>query len=46
MDGNYSVKTGYLAIMEWAENSNLNSVGSSSTYNNIWQVIWKLNIPP
>ncbi|KAK2373667.1 hypothetical protein QL285_074691 [Trifolium repens] len=45
-DGNYTVKIGYQAIMDWRDHFDNNNVSSSSNYNNIWGKIWKLRVPP
>ncbi|GAU41445.1 hypothetical protein TSUD_98410 [Trifolium subterraneum] len=46
LDGNYSVKSGYQAIMNWVESTTTNTTSSSAMSNNIWQILWKLNVPP
>jgi ribonuclease HI len=45
-DGNYTVKTGYKAIMEWAQNSNSDLPGSSGLSTDIWDKLWQLKVPP
>ncbi|PNY16050.1 ribonuclease H, partial [Trifolium pratense] len=45
-DGTYSVKSGYHAIIDWANNSNSNNATSSNCSMEIWKVLWKLNVPP
>jgi hypothetical protein len=45
-DGNYTVKIGYQAIMEWRDYADNNNASSSSNYNDIWGKIWKLKVPP
>ncbi|GAU41426.1 hypothetical protein TSUD_26060 [Trifolium subterraneum] len=47
-DGNYSVKSGYNAIMEWAT-SNSEQPGQANQHtmkDTEWNKIWKLNNPP
>jgi hypothetical protein len=44
-DGNYSVKSGYQAIMQWKE-SNQNTASTSNQSSRLWDRIWKLNVPP
>ncbi|MCI38055.1 hypothetical protein A2U01_0059283 [Trifolium medium] len=41
LDGNYSVKSGYQAIMEWGDISDVNTANSSNTCEEIWKMIWK-----
>jgi hypothetical protein len=43
LDGNYTVKTGYKAIMEWAQNSNSDLPSSSGLSTDIWDKLWQLN---
>ncbi|PNX95563.1 ribonuclease H, partial [Trifolium pratense] len=42
-DGQYSVKSGYHAIMEWG---NLPNASPSNNSQHIWNVLWKLKVPP
>ncbi|PNX85350.1 hypothetical protein L195_g041418 [Trifolium pratense] len=42
-DGQYSVKSGYQAIKEWG---NIQNTSSSNNYQKIWNILWKLNVPP
>ncbi|XP_045831384.1 uncharacterized protein LOC123922735 [Trifolium pratense] len=42
-DGQYSVKSGYQAIKEW---DNLQNASSSNNSQKIWNILWKLNVPP
>ncbi|XP_045791800.1 uncharacterized protein LOC123886537 [Trifolium pratense] len=42
-DGQYSVKSGYNAIMNWGSLSNATS---SNNTQHIWSTLWKLNVPP
>ncbi|XP_045797508.1 uncharacterized protein LOC123891638 [Trifolium pratense] len=42
-DGQYSVKSGYNAIMNWGSLSNATS---SNNTQHIWSALWKLNVPP
>jgi hypothetical protein len=44
-DGNYYVKTGYHAIIEWEETSNTNLASSSGSMNDMWVKLWKLQVP-
>ncbi|GAU40964.1 hypothetical protein TSUD_187210 [Trifolium subterraneum] len=46
IDGNYTVKSGYHAIMEWGQYSDVNKASSSNKLEEIWTMIWKLNVPP
>ncbi|XP_045831279.1 uncharacterized protein LOC123922626 [Trifolium pratense] len=42
-DGQYSVKSGYHAIMEWG---NIPNASPSNNSQHIWNVLWKLKVPP
>jgi hypothetical protein len=46
MDGSYTVKDGYQAIMNWGEEGNNGSTSSSTLHDAIWGRLWKLNVPP
>ncbi|GAU44440.1 hypothetical protein TSUD_129340 [Trifolium subterraneum] len=46
LDGNYSVKYGYHAIMEWGNTNDVNNAHTSSSCEEIWKFLWKLNVPP
>jgi hypothetical protein len=46
LDGNYTVKTGYQAIMEWENNKTRDSPSTSASQDDIWQKVWALNVPP
>jgi hypothetical protein len=45
-DGNYTVKDGYQAISKWKENANIDSASTSGHNNELWEMIWKLKVPP
>jgi hypothetical protein len=45
VDGNYSVKTGYQAIMDWNKDKERDVPSTSNTQEDIWQKIWALNVP-
>jgi ribonuclease HI len=45
-DGNYTVKAGYQAIMEWEDNSDVDRASTSNQNTDNWKNLWKLNIPP
>ncbi|XP_045831362.1 uncharacterized protein LOC123922707 [Trifolium pratense] len=45
-DGTYTMKSGYHAIIDWANNSNSNNATSSNCSMEIWKVLWKLNVAP
>ncbi|MCI14443.1 hypothetical protein A2U01_0035574 [Trifolium medium] len=40
LDGNYIVKSGYQAIKDWEEHSNIDIASSSTTTNDNWKNIW------
>jgi hypothetical protein len=44
-DGNYSVKSGYQAILAWHETQNPSPTGSNMD-NTRWKKLWKLFVPP
>jgi ribonuclease HI len=46
MDGNYTVKDGYQAIMDWSEEGNNGAASSSTFHAEIWSNLWKINVPP
>jgi hypothetical protein len=46
MDGNYTVKVGYQAIMEWERDKAKDSPSSSTQQDDIWHKLWALNVPP
>ncbi|GAU49902.1 hypothetical protein TSUD_139580 [Trifolium subterraneum] len=46
MDGNYSVKSGYKAIMDWGINTDANKANSSNNPKDFWPKLWNLNVPP
>ncbi|KAK2355972.1 Ribonuclease H superfamily protein [Trifolium repens] len=46
MDGNYNVKVGHQAIMEWERDKAKDSPSSSTQQDDIWHKLWALNVPP
>jgi hypothetical protein len=47
-DGNYTVKNGYQAIIEWNNNASRDPSGApsnSGTSNTIWEAMWQYNVP-
>jgi hypothetical protein len=46
MDGHYTVKAGYHAMMEWEKTSDVNTAISSNPSNELWDNLWNLNVPP
>jgi hypothetical protein len=46
MDGSYTVKDGYQAIMNWGKEGNNGSASTSTLHEEIWGKLWKLNVPP
>jgi hypothetical protein len=45
-DGNYSVKSGYHAIMEWNESDTATSTSSHNDAETRWKKLWSLAVPP
>ncbi|GAU49883.1 hypothetical protein TSUD_408220 [Trifolium subterraneum] len=45
-DGNYTVKTGYQAIIDWEKDNQQDRASSSTTNNEHWNMLWKLKVPP
>jgi hypothetical protein len=43
MDGSYTVKDGYQAIMNWGKEGNNGSASTSTLHEEIWGKLWKLN---
>ncbi|GAU48572.1 hypothetical protein TSUD_137570 [Trifolium subterraneum] len=46
MDGNYTVKTGYQAIIEWEGEKQQDRACSSNIDYEHWNMLWKLKVPP
>jgi hypothetical protein len=46
LDGHYTVKAGYHAIIDWATTSESCGIGPSHSPNDIWDKLWQLNVPP
>ncbi|GAU47065.1 hypothetical protein TSUD_302670 [Trifolium subterraneum] len=46
MDGNYTVKSGYQAIIEWEGEKQQDKASSSNIDNEHWNMLWQLKVPP
>jgi hypothetical protein len=46
LDGHYTVKAGYHAIIDWATAPEYRGGSSSHSPNEVWDKLWQLNVPP